>query len=66
MVPIREPKIYSVLLADDLSLVRDGIAAMCNSQPNFRVVGQFSEGAAALRMIEDQQPGFGGAGLESG
>lgn len=56
MVPIREPKTYSVLLADDLTLVREGIAALCNAQPHFKVVGQFSEGAAALRMIESHQP----------
>jgi len=26
MVPIREPKTYSILLADDLTLVREGLA----------------------------------------
>jgi DNA-binding NarL/FixJ family response regulator len=56
MVPIREPKTYSVLLADDLTLVREGLAALCNAQPHYKVIGQFSEGAAALRMIEAQQP----------
>ncbi len=29
---------------------------MCNAQPHFKVVGQFSEGAAALKMIQAQQP----------
>ena len=29
MVPIRERKTYSVLLADDLTLVREGLAALC-------------------------------------
>ena len=56
MVPIREPKTYSILLADELTLVREGLAALCNAQPHFRVVGQCSEGAAALRMIEDLRP----------
>ena len=28
MVPIRERKTYSVLLADDLTLVREGLAAL--------------------------------------
>lgn len=56
MVPIREPKTYSILLADDLTLVREGLAALCNAQPQLKVIGQFSEGAAALRMIEAQQP----------
>ena len=56
MVPIREPKTYSILLADDLTLVREGLAALCDSQPRFRVVGQCAAGAVALRMIEAQQP----------
>src|SRR5579871_1303847 len=56
MVPIREPKTYSILLADDLTLVREGLAALCDSQPGFRVIGQCSEGVVALRMIETQRP----------
>lgn len=56
MVPIREPKKYSILLADDLTLVREGLAALCDAQPQFKVVGQFAEGAAALRQIETDQP----------
>jgi DNA-binding NarL/FixJ family response regulator len=56
MVPIREPKTYSVLLADDLTLVREGLAALCQRQAAYKVVGQCSEGAAALRMIEAQRP----------
>jgi DNA-binding NarL/FixJ family response regulator len=56
MVPIREPKTYSIFLADELTLVREGLAALCDAQPQFRVVGQCSEGAVALRMIEAQRP----------
>jgi DNA-binding NarL/FixJ family response regulator len=56
MVPIRELKTYSILLADDLTLVREGLAALCESQPHLRIVGQCSEGAAALRIIEEQRP----------
>jgi DNA-binding NarL/FixJ family response regulator len=56
MVPIREPKTYSILLADDLTLVREGLAALCDAQPQFKVVGQCAQGTAALRLIETQQP----------
>ena len=56
MVPIREIKTYSVLLADDLTLVREGLAALCQATPQYRVVGQCAEGATALRMIETQRP----------
>ncbi len=56
MVPVREPKTYSILLADELTLVREGLAALCEAQGLFRVVAQCSEGAVALRMIEAQRP----------
>ena len=56
MVPIRERKTYSVLLADDLTLVREGLAALCAAHAQYRVVGQCSEGTSALRMIESQRP----------
>jgi DNA-binding NarL/FixJ family response regulator len=56
MVPIREPQTYSVLLADDLTLVREGLAALCDAQPRYKVIGQCSQGAVALRVIEEQQP----------
>jgi DNA-binding NarL/FixJ family response regulator len=56
MVPIRERKTYSVLLADDLTLVREGLAALCAAHAQYQVVGLCSEGASALRMIESQKP----------
>jgi DNA-binding NarL/FixJ family response regulator len=56
MVPIRERKTYSVLLADDLTLVREGLAALCATHSQFKVVGQCSEGVAALRLILAQKP----------
>jgi len=56
MVPIRERKTYSVLLADDLTLVREGLAALCAAHSQYHVVGQCSEGTSALRMIESQRP----------
>jgi DNA-binding NarL/FixJ family response regulator len=56
MVPIREPKTYSILLADDQTLVREGLAAICKTLPHYKVLAQCSEGAAALRIIEAQRP----------
>ncbi len=56
MVPVREPKTYSILLADELTLVREGLAALCEAQPQYRVVGQCSDGASAMRLIELQRP----------
>jgi DNA-binding NarL/FixJ family response regulator len=56
VVPVREPKTYSIVLADELTLVREGLAALCDAQPHFRVVGQCALGAVALRLIEEQRP----------
>jgi DNA-binding NarL/FixJ family response regulator len=56
MVPILERKTYSVLLADDLTLVREGLAALCAVHAQYKVVGQCSDGTSALRMIESQRP----------
>ena len=56
MVPVREPRTFSILLADELTLVREGLAALCEAQPNLRVIAQCSDGAAALRLIEERRP----------
>src|SRR5215469_5617163 len=56
MVPVREPTTYSILLADELTLVREGLAALCEAQPQYRVIGQCSDGSTALRMIEAGRP----------
>jgi len=56
MVPVREPKTYSILLADELTLVREGLAALCRVQPQYRVTDQCSDGAAALRVIMENRP----------
>jgi DNA-binding NarL/FixJ family response regulator len=56
VVPVREPKTYSIVLADELTLVREGLAALCDAQPHFRVVGQCAQGAVALRLIEEHRP----------
>jgi DNA-binding NarL/FixJ family response regulator len=56
MVPVREPKTYSIVLADELTLVREGLAALCDAHARYRVIGQCADGAAALRLIETQRP----------
>lgn len=54
--PYFEPRPVEVLLADELTLVREGLAALCNSIPGYRVVSQVGTGAAALAEIERLQP----------
>jgi DNA-binding NarL/FixJ family response regulator len=45
-----------IVVADDQQVVRDGFAALLNSQPDFVVVGIASDGAAAVRTCNEQQP----------
>jgi DNA-binding NarL/FixJ family response regulator len=45
-----------LVLADELTLLRDGLAAICNSSPRCEVVGQCADGATALRLIQEFKP----------
>jgi len=47
----------TLVLADDHAIVREGIAALCAGN-GFRIVGQCSDGAAAIEMILAQKPDF--------
>jgi DNA-binding NarL/FixJ family response regulator len=47
----------TAVLADDHAIVREGIAALCTAN-GIRVLGQCSEGPAALAMIQEFQPDF--------
>ena len=52
-----EPEQLTLVLADDHAIVREGIAALCASH-GFRIIGQCSDGAAAIEMILAQKPDF--------
>jgi DNA-binding NarL/FixJ family response regulator len=56
MVPVAAPKIYSILLADSQTLIREGLAALCGSLPNYKVIDQCSDGVTALRIILANRP----------
>lgn len=47
----------TVVLADDHAIVREGLAALCTSH-GFQIVGQCSEGLAAIEMVASQRPDF--------
>jgi DNA-binding NarL/FixJ family response regulator len=49
-------KKISVLVADELALVREGVAALCERSPQIQVVEQCGDGEAALKYIEASQP----------
>jgi DNA-binding NarL/FixJ family response regulator len=52
-----ESEQLTLVLADDHAIVREGIAALCASH-GFRILGQCSDGAAAVEMILAQKPDF--------
>src|SRR5437763_9041081 len=53
----------TVVLADDHAIVREGIAALC-AYHGFDVVGQCSDGIAAVEMVLDRKPEFAIIDLE--
>lgn len=48
----------SIVFADDHCIVREGFAALCEARPEFSVVGQCSDGLAAVEMIRNLRPDF--------
>jgi DNA-binding NarL/FixJ family response regulator len=50
MAPIR------ILLADDHVMVRDGLRALIEKQPDMAVVGEADDGRECIRLAEEQSP----------
>jgi DNA-binding NarL/FixJ family response regulator len=46
----------TVLLADDHKLVRQGLTAMLQKQPDLQIIGEASDGVEALEMVTTLQP----------
>lgn len=49
-------KKFTIVLAEELALVREGIARLCEANGCFRVAGQSADGAAALDMLQALRP----------
>lgn len=47
----------SVVVADDQELIRDGVAAILDAEPDFQVVGTAADGAEAIGLIQVARPG---------
>lgn len=45
-----------IIVADDHTVVREGIRRVLEGEPDFTVVGEASSGAEALRIVEDSRP----------
>ena len=48
----------TVILADDHAIVREGLAALCATNPGLQVIAQCSDGQAALELIVSEKPDF--------
>lgn len=46
----------SIVLADDHKIVRRGIKALLEAEPDFRITGEASNGLEAVKQIEDLRP----------
>ena len=55
---MQEAKTLTIILADDHAIVREGLAALCSSNPRFKVVAQCADGEAALETILAERPDF--------
>ena len=48
----------SVVIADDHPVLLEGLVALCGALPEVRIVGQCSDGLAAVEMIKALAPDF--------
>jgi DNA-binding NarL/FixJ family response regulator len=53
---MEQRKKISILLADDLVLVREGIACLCEATGIYSVTDQCADGATALQLIQTNKP----------
>jgi DNA-binding NarL/FixJ family response regulator len=54
---MQEQQAITIILADDHAIVREGIASLCAAN-GMRILGQVSEGAAAVDAIQSIKPDF--------
>ncbi|MDE2700839.1 MAG: response regulator transcription factor, partial [Gemmatimonadota bacterium] len=45
-----------IVVADDHPVVRDGLIAMLQTQPDFEVIGEAGDGAEALHLVAERTP----------
>ena len=51
-----EPKIYTIMIADDDALVRDGLAMVLEQSKVFKVIGSFASAQELLLALDSQEP----------
>jgi two-component system, NarL family, nitrate/nitrite response regulator NarL len=53
---VRNDKAFSVLIADDHPIFRDGLRMLLEAQPGFQVVGEAGDGEEAVRFARELKP----------
>jgi DNA-binding NarL/FixJ family response regulator len=53
---MKAPRKTTIVLADEQTLFCEGIAAICESAPQYRVVGYCGDGRSAVKMIRSLAP----------
>lgn len=49
-------KVHNILIVDDHALMRNGLEAMLDSEPEYEVVGVAADGMTAIRSVAELQP----------
>lgn len=45
-----------IMLADDHRIMRDGLRALLEKEPDFQIIGQAEDGSSAVRLVRELQP----------
>jgi len=54
--PASSPETHSIVLVEDHTLMREGLAQLVNSQPDLKVVGEAADSSAGLDLVLAHQP----------
>jgi DNA-binding NarL/FixJ family response regulator len=54
--PEHQPDVITVLLADDHGVVRAGLKALLDAQPDMKVIGEAEDGPSAIDSVQELQP----------
>ena len=47
---------HRIVLAEDHTIVREGLKALLSSHPDYEVVGEAADGREAIRLVDDLKP----------
>jgi two-component system response regulator NreC len=47
---------YRIVIAEDHTILREGLRALLSSNPDFKIVGEAEDGRAAIRFVETVKP----------